>query len=70
MKSILTNKHISIQINRRKLECYIEPILMRCTDARPVQFFKTVTKETGGSRNVVLKENAKNLMDCKEIKQL
>ena len=31
--------------------------------------FKTGTKETGGNRNVVSSENAKNLLDCKEIKR-
>ena len=30
---------------------------------------KTVTKETGGKKNMDTRENATNLMDCKEIKQ-
>ena len=36
---------------------------------RGLDNFKTGTKETVGNRNVVLSENAKNLMDCKEIKR-
>ncbi|GFN88941.1 endonuclease-reverse transcriptase [Plakobranchus ocellatus] len=28
MKTILTNKHISIETRRRALQCYIEPVLM------------------------------------------
>ncbi|GFO05642.1 RNA-directed DNA polymerase from mobile element jockey [Plakobranchus ocellatus] len=28
MKTILTNKHISIEMRRRALQCYIEPVLM------------------------------------------
>ncbi|GFN96562.1 endonuclease-reverse transcriptase [Plakobranchus ocellatus] len=28
MKTILTNKHISIETRKRALQCYIEPVLM------------------------------------------
>ncbi|GFO12801.1 RNA-directed DNA polymerase from mobile element jockey [Plakobranchus ocellatus] len=28
MKTILTNKHISIEMRKRALQCYIEPVLM------------------------------------------
>ncbi|GFO00780.1 endonuclease-reverse transcriptase [Plakobranchus ocellatus] len=28
MKAILTNKHISIEMRKRALQCYIEPVLM------------------------------------------
>ena len=36
---------------------------------RDLYIFKTFTKETRDNRDVVPKENAKNLMDCKEIKR-
>ncbi|GFO22774.1 UDP-glucuronosyltransferase 2a1-like [Plakobranchus ocellatus] len=29
MKTILTNKHISIETRKRALQCYIEPVLMK-----------------------------------------
>ena len=29
--------------------------------------FKTVTKETGGNRNLVPTENVRNLMDCEKM---
>ena len=36
MKSVLTNKHISIHTRRRALECYIEPIPMYECKAWPI----------------------------------
>ncbi|GFO18604.1 cyclin-dependent kinase-like 2 [Plakobranchus ocellatus] len=36
MKTILTNKHISIETRKRALQCYIEPVLMYGCEAWPI----------------------------------
>ncbi|GFO26694.1 LOW QUALITY PROTEIN: endonuclease-reverse transcriptase [Plakobranchus ocellatus] len=46
MKTVLTNKNISIRTRRRALECYIEPILMYGCEAWTISKHWTISKQT------------------------
>ncbi|GFN93757.1 hypothetical protein PoB_002026300 [Plakobranchus ocellatus] len=48
MKTILTNKHISIETRKRALQCYIEPVLMYGCEAW------TISKGRGRQREKIM----------------
>ena len=63
MKSILTNKRMSLGVRKRVLQCYIEPILLYGCDKTNDKTNFNVHRSNG---NVVLEKNAQSIVDRKE----
>ena len=58
-----------ILASKRALGCCIKPITVYGCETWTISKQLQFIKETESNRNVVLTENAMNLMDCKEIKR-
>ena len=67
MKSILTNKRMSLGVRKRVLQCYIEPILLYgCESWSMIVNDKTNINAHRSNGNVVLEKNAQSIVDRKE----
>ena len=66
MKSILTNKRLSLGVRKRVLQCYIEPILLYGWESWSMTKQTSTSIEAMDYGNVVLEKNVQSIVDRKD----